>query len=110
MPNRKQRIFHRCICLVCQQHPYSGIAKEHRAINRVMLTSHEKNRRRFAGVLAQQWVHGGIQRVIEITGLSRNTIRRGQKEAQHREPRRERLRVRCAGGGRKRVEKNSRAW
>ena len=75
-----------------------------------MLTSHEKSRRRFAGVLAQQGGHGGIQRVIEITGLSRNTIRRGQTEAQHQDTRGEQVRIRRTGGGRKRVEKNNRAW
>lgn len=75
-----------------------------------MLTLNEKNRRRFAGVLAQQWGHGGIQRVIEITGLSRNTICRGYQEVQHREGRADRGRVRHTGGGRLPVEKNSPAW
>jgi hypothetical protein len=43
--------------------------------------------------------------VIEITGLSRNTICRGRDEIQHsdRKPG-----VRQAGGGRKRVEKSVR--
>jgi hypothetical protein len=110
MQNRKNRTLHQCVCEVCQHHPYSGIAQEHRAINRVMLTLNEKNRRRFAGVLAQQWGRGGIQRVIEITGLSRNTICRGYQEAQHRESRADRGRVRHPGGGRLPVEKNSQVW
>jgi len=53
------------------------MAKEHQAINRVVAGLDEKNRRRFVGVLALQWGRGGIARLIEITGLSRNTICRG---------------------------------
>jgi hypothetical protein len=83
------------------------VAEHHRAINRVLVTLDEKNRRRFVGLLALQWGRGGIQRLNEITGLSRNTIVRGREELQH--PRRapSGLRVRQAGAGRKRVEKNS---
>jgi hypothetical protein len=110
MQNRKRRTIHKCVCYVCQSHPYSGIAQEHRAINRIMLTFNEKNRRRCAWLLAQQWGRGGIQRVIEITGLSRNTICRGRQEVQRREGRVDSARIRPAGGGRKWVEKNSRVW
>ncbi len=94
---------------MCRQHPSSAVAEHHRAINRVLTTLDEKNRRRFVGLLALQWGRGGVQRLIEITGLSRNTIVRGRTELQHprRAPRR--ARVRQAGAGRKRVEKNSRA-
>jgi hypothetical protein len=97
-----------CTCELCQQHPYSTEAGHHRAINRVLVTLDEKNRRRFAGVLALQWGRGGVQRVVEITGLSRHTIGRGCEELQH--PRRapNTDRIRQAGAGRKRVEKKSR--
>jgi hypothetical protein len=100
---------HVCTCELCRQHPYSAAAEQHRAINRVLATLDEKNRRRFVGVLALQWGRGGVQRLIAITGLSRNTIVRGREELQH--PRRAPSsdRVRQAGAGRKRVEKNSRA-
>ena len=100
---------HVCTCDMCRRHPYSAVAEHHRAINRVLVTLDEKNRRRFVGLLAHQWGWGGVQRLIEITGLSRNTIVRGRTELQHprRAPRIRR--VRQAGAGRKRVEKNSRA-
>ena len=68
---------HVCTCEICRPHPYSTVAEHHRAINRVLVTLDEKNRRRFVGLLALQWGWGGIQRLIEITGLSRNTIVRG---------------------------------
>ena len=65
----------------------------------------EKSRRRFVGLLALSAKHGDIQRLIEITGLSRNTICRGRNEIERVEPLATRERVRRAGGGQKRVEK-----
>lgn len=110
MKKRQRASLHACTCETCRHHPYSAVAKEHRAINRVLATLNEGNRRRFVGLLAIQGHQGNIQRLIEITGLSRNTIRRGQAEIQYprRAPRRGRLRQ--AGGGRKRVEKNTRRF
>jgi hypothetical protein len=98
---------HRCICQTCQQHPYSVVAKEHQAINRVVASLDEKNRRRFVGLLALQWGRSGIARLIEVTGISRNTICRGLAEVQ-RADRATAGRVRKVGGGRLAVEKNSR--
>ena len=82
------------------------MAKEHRAINRVLATLDERNRRRFVGVVALQWGRGGVQRLLAITGLSRNTICRGRAEILH--PKRTLARgIRQPGGGRQRVEKNT---
>lgn len=75
-----------------------------------MMRLDEKNRRRFAGVLALQWGRGGIERVSEITGLSRPTIRRGRQEVQKSESAAERDRVRKSGAGRPTVEKNNPAY
>ena len=97
---------HRCICETCQLHPYSAIAKEHRAINRLSAGLDEKNRRRFIGLLALQWGRGSVQLLHEITGISRVTIRRGRAEVQ-RLDRKTAGRVRRAGGGRQAVEKKS---
>jgi hypothetical protein len=97
---------HQCVCQTCQQHPYSAVAKEHQAINRIVAGLDEKNRRRFAGLLALQWGRGGIARLIEITGISRNTICRGRAEVQ-RADRATAGRVRQTGAGRPAVEKNS---
>ena len=97
---------HRCVCQTCQQHPYSAVAKEHQAINRVVTGLDEKNRRRFVGLLALQWGRGGIARLIEITGISRNTICRGLAEVQ-RVDRATSGRVRQTGAGRPAIEKNS---
>ena len=60
----------------------------------------------FAGLLARQCGRGGIQRVFEITGLSRMTIRRGLRECETSQPA-ELDRIRVAGGGRKSIEKKA---
>ena len=99
-----RRRVHACGCQPCQQHPYSRVADEHRAINRVLVTLNEKNRRRFAGVLALQQGRGGVEAVIRITGLSRNTIVRGRDELQRKD---RQPGVRQTGAGRLLAEKNS---
>ncbi len=108
MVSKKPRPIHRCQCATCQQRPRSATAKEHRAINRVLVGLNEKHRRRFVGLLALQWPRGGVERLCEITGLSRATIRRGREEVGRGERRSERVRVRQPGAGRQQIEKNSR--
>lgn len=106
MTNRRNGAVHVCGCEECQLHPHSALSREHRAVNRVMAGLNEKCRRRFAGVLAIQQGRGGMQRVMEITGLSRNTIRRGRSEVARGERVKERGCVRRAGGGRQTGEKS----
>ena len=96
-------VLHHCQCHDCRRSAASDIADEHRAINRVLASLNEKARRLFAGVLAIQYGRGGIERVVEITGLSRNTIRRGRRELQNAASKEGR--IRRPGGGRLRVEK-----
>jgi hypothetical protein len=103
MKNPVRLRVHVCNCQQCQQHPYSRIADEHRAINRVLATLNEKNRRRFAGLLALQQGRGGVEAVIQTTGLSRNTICRGRDELQRND---RRPGVRQTGAGRPKAEKN----
>lgn len=101
----RQRRIHGCECQTCQQHPYGSVAQRHRAINRVLATLDERNRRRFVGLLA---IQGGdsIMALSRITGLSRMTIHRGKREIEH--PSRKRPgRIRNAGAGRPLTEKNS---
>jgi hypothetical protein len=105
-PNRPKsgRVLHRCSCGACAQHPYGSLAKEHQAINRVLNGLDERNKRCFAGLLARQ--RGNILEVSHITGLSRNTIYRGQHEVEH--PSENPLGgIRRAGGGRFLVEKKN---
>ncbi|MCL5996800.1 MAG: hypothetical protein M1546_12200 [Chloroflexi bacterium] len=102
---KKRRAVHRCECKECQRHPYGVLAKEHRAINRVLAGLDEKSRRQCAGVLALQRGRGGVQAVHEISGLSRTTIRRGEREIRGLK---RTDRIRAPGGGRQPVEKNNR--
>lgn len=104
-PKTKGRL-HNCRCETCKRHPHSKVAKEHRAINRVLMGLDERNKRRFIGVLAGQ--RGNISWLSQITGMSRNTIYRGQHEVEH-PSRKPASGVRRRGGGRIPVEKNSQA-
>ena len=97
-------VVHKCCCLHCQRSPQGEIAEGHQAINRVLASLHERGRRLFAGLLAQERGHGGVVAVATITGMSRTTIRRGMREIQRASPEAA-DRVRRLGGGRKRLEK-----
>lgn len=106
MPNKSKRTVHNCTCKICKLHLQSKVAKEHKAINRVMMGLDERNKRRFVGVLASQ--RGNILQLSQITGLSRNTIYRGQSEVEH--PSTNPVAgIRRSGAGRLPVEKNNQA-
>lgn len=107
MEKRNKRKVHHCTCESCQLHPYSQEAKQHQAINRVLSELNERNKRRFAGVIANEQGRGGISHLAEITGLSRTTIARGCCEIE-RSNRKLPMKIRQAGAGRPLVEKNSR--
>jgi hypothetical protein len=104
MAAKRQRAKHQCECSACRAHPYGQIAKQHRAINQVLWELNEKNRRRFAGMLALERSYGGVQAVHEITGLSRTTIHLGRREVLKGERKRTTA-VRSSGGGQPAVEK-----
>jgi DNA-binding phage protein len=106
MADAGRKRIHRCRCRVCRSRSDSESVAYHRAIHRVMAELDERSRRLFAGLLARQGGHGGIQQVAEITGLSRITIRRGLRESERGQAESS-SRVRRRGGGRKCVEKNS---
>src|SRR5271166_1402489 len=95
---------HHCCCPDCKCCPQGLIAEQHRLINQLVPTFDEKSRRLFVAILARQQGRGGIAQFARITGLSRNTIRRGQRELLRPSPDLEN-RIRRKGGGRKRLEK-----
>jgi hypothetical protein len=100
----QQRTVRECRCLHCQQVPHGDIAREHQAINRVVVSLTERGRRLFVGLLALERGHGGVVEVATITGMSRTTIRQGMLEIERAVPDSS-DRDRGPGGGRKRVEK-----
>jgi hypothetical protein len=73
----------------------------------VLVMLDERSRRCFAGLLAMQGGYGGIQSVARITGLSRTTILRGQREIELIDADGE-SRIRAAGGGGLSLEQNDR--
>jgi predicted transcriptional regulator len=104
-----KRCVHRCRCNDCLGCSKGEVARDHRAINRVVALLDERQRRLFAGLLARANGHGGIVKIAEITGLSRTTIRRGIAELSEGSTL-DAERIRQRGGGRKSVEKNSLPW
>ena len=104
MADKERKQIHRCRCRGCRSRSDSELVKYHRAINRVMDELDERGRRLFAGILARQHGRGGIQQVVEITGLNRMTIRRGLRESERGQAEFS-DRVRRPGGGRMCVEK-----
>jgi hypothetical protein len=97
------RAVHVCPCAQCQQHPRGSTARAHRDINRLLATLNELQRRLFVGFLARCQGRGAIRRLARITGLSRNTIRRGRRDLGCMTALTGQ-RLRRPGGGRKRVE------
>jgi DNA-binding phage protein len=104
MQDSIHRSGHQCCCPDCTLDPQSAIAAEHRLINQLVATFDEKSRRLYVAFLARQHGRGGIAKLAHITGLSRNTIRRGRQELLH--PVADLAgRIRRTGGGRQRLEK-----
>lgn len=95
-----------CPCAKCVEQPSSAIAQLHQQINQLAALLNEKDRRQFVGLLARQLGRGGVTRMAEVTGLDRNTIRRGQQEIATCDFS---DRVRHQGGGRLLTEKKPRA-
>jgi RecB family endonuclease NucS len=95
---------HACECEVCEEHPRSADAMEHRKLNRVVALLDEKQARRVVGLLAEREGHGGVALLSRVTGMSRTTIAQGQRELVGQDPV-PAGRVRRPGGGRKPLEK-----
>jgi AraC-like DNA-binding protein len=98
---------HACECEVCQEHPRSAEAMEHRKLNRVVALLDEKQARRVVGLLAEREGHGGVALLSRVTGMSRTTIAQGQRDLVGEDPV-PADRVRRHGGGRKPLEKKDR--
>jgi hypothetical protein len=98
------RAIYRCPCSDCLNTPSGETARDHAAINRLVATLDERQRRLFAGLLALRRGRGGIVALARITGLSRMTIRRGLAELRAGVGPIE-ARVRMPGGGRPPIEK-----
>jgi hypothetical protein len=74
----------------------------HRQINQLVVLLNEKDRRQLVGLLARQLGQGGVTLMAQVTGLSRQTISRGQGEITSSDFT---SRIRAKGGGRPLTEK-----
>ncbi len=68
----------------------------------------EQQRRWYVALEAKKLGHGGIEQMAQISGMDVGTIRRGGRELANNLEDRPVDRMRLAGGGRPRAEKNSR--
>ena len=107
MAAKQHTAIHQCTCEECKRHPQGETAKLHVSITRVVVSLDERRRRRFVGLLAAQRGYGGVQHGARVTGMSRTTILRGQRELEQRDLASS-GRVRAPGGGGTWSEKNSR--
>ncbi len=69
-----------CGCPQCRRQAESSDMVLHQQINLLISIMNPRQRRLFAAFQAQQLGHGGITRMAEITGLDRQTIRKGVDE------------------------------
>ncbi len=103
----KERQVHQCKCATCQnpqEHPDKAL---HHQINVLMSRLDEQQRRWYAAVESKRYGYGGIQLVVQITGLDEKTIRRGRQELALDLEERPLERVRLPGAGRPATEKKS---
>ena len=102
MTKKQFKTPHCCQCPYCVEPPTSAVAELHRQINQLVVLLNEKDRRQFVGLLARQRGRGGVTFRAEVTGLDRNTIKRGQQQLAASDFS---DRVRRQGGGRPLTEK-----
>ena len=100
---------HQCQCKKCQQVGDHSDKEGHHQMNVLLSRLDEQQRRWYAALEAKKLGRGGMTQMALITGLSVETIRRGQRELEADLVGRPTERVRQPGGGRKAVEKKTRA-
>jgi len=104
-----EKVIHECQCPNCQQTGEHPDKELHRQMNLFLSRLDEQQRRWYAALEAKKMGHGGVRRMSQITGMHVETIRRGRRELENMLASCPVDRVRRPGGGRRRVEKKSRA-
>ncbi len=75
-----ESLIHQCECCVCRDMSDPVLVRRHVQINLLLSRLTEPQRRWYVGFLAQEPNSPGVGQWVLITGLARNTIRRGQQE------------------------------
>ena len=99
---------HTCECSICQTGSEPEIVHQHYQINVLLSRLTEPQRRWYVGFLSQQSDSPGDRQLVLITGLARNTIRRGRRELAAGLADIPPIRQRHAGAGRPVAEKKIR--
>ena len=94
-------------CVQAEEHPDQRL---HHQMNLLLSRMDEQQRRWYVALEANRLGHGGRKAMKQITGISADTIRRGQRELAADLETRPTNRVRLPGGGRRAVEKKRRGW
>jgi len=94
-----------CQCPLCQQQADHPDRELHRQMNLLLSRLDEQQRRWFVALESNRIGHGGDRLLSQITGLDEKTIRRGREELTASLADHPSERVRRAGGGRPKVEK-----
>jgi hypothetical protein len=108
MPTLPEPPIHSCECPICQAASDPEVVRRHYQINLLLSRLTEPQRRWYVGFLAQENDSPGERQLALITGLSRNTIRRGQRELAAGLADVPPTRQRRAGAGRPAAEKKTR--
>ncbi len=82
--------------------PYAPEVEE--TMRRFYQILNERDRRRYAGLEALKYGHGGRTYIARVLGCSRNTVSKGVREVSGLPPRAVEERIRKPGGGRKSYE------
>ncbi len=98
---------HTCKCIPCQHEESHPDQTLHHQMNMLLSRLDEQQRRWYVAVEAKRLGHGGIEHLVQITGISAKTIRRGMQELEAELSTRPLERIRLEGGGRHRVEKKA---
>ncbi|HEY0332238.1 MAG TPA: hypothetical protein VGC74_00795 [Stenotrophomonas sp.] len=91
---------HQCNCPQCLAQSAHPDRLLHQQINLLASRLDEQQRRWFVALETTRLGHGGERRLVQITGLSPRTIRRGRRELEGGLADRPSEHVRAAGGGR----------
>ncbi len=80
MPSPLEPPIHTCACSICRAGSDPAIVARHAQINVLLSRLSEPQRRWYVGFLSQQPDSPGNRQLVLMTGLARNTIRRGRRE------------------------------
>lgn len=98
---------HACECPPCQAGSDPAVSQRHSQINLLLSRLTEPQRRWYVGFLAQEPDSPGERQLALITGLDRQTIRRGRRELAAGLPDTLPTRQRQPGAGRRAAEKKT---